>query len=83
MTTKQERQNVIGQIAQGNSALLDIIAEYKNGVDVSEALANWYGGGTSGTAIKEYLESNVKKKSEPKKKRSTKTKKDTPPSLEN
>ncbi len=83
MTTKQQRQNVIGQIAQGNQALLDIIAEYKNGVDVSDALANWYGGGTSGQAIKEYLEANVKAKSKPKRKQSTKTKTDAPPSLEN
>lgn len=80
MKDKHARQNLELLLAANDPALMDIIAEYQNGVDVSEALAEWSGGGTTGAIIAELLKTLDEK---PKKKRTTKNKKDTPPSLEN
>jgi len=75
---KYQRQNIPVILSQidnpTKAALLDIIAAYEDGVDVSEALANWGGtGGTCGDAIAEYLAQNHKPKTKTVRKRARKT----------
>lgn len=63
-------ENVLALINQKHKPLLDIIASYEDGEDVTQALAEWRGFGTTGEAIQKYLVNNVTVT--PKKRRSTK-----------
>lgn len=70
MIHKYQRQNVQVLIEQKFQPIMMIIEAYQSGEDVSEALDNWKGYGTTGEAINEYLKNNVEQK--PKRKRTAK-----------
>ena len=81
MVTGRDRKNLKILLENHPDIIADIVKAHQAG-DLK--LETWTGHGTSGAAIKEYLETiKAKPKPKPKRKRSAKTKKDTPPSLEN
>ena len=83
MVTGRDRKNLNLLLKNNPDIIADIVTAYQAGENVDKTLENWTGHGTSGAAIKEYLETLEANPKPKPRKRSTKTKKDTPPSLEN